>query len=116
MENSYLTNLKVQKRKWLIMIAIAIFTYMTFLDASIVNIAIPDLSKSLNIANEQAEQVVSIYIMTICMVSLLGGKLGDKFGVIKIFKIGTFIFVIGSFMSGLHIDLNFLLVSRLFKE
>lgn len=92
--------------------AIAIFTFMSFLDASIVNIAIFELSKSLNIANEKAEQVVFIYIMVICMISLLAGKLDDKFGVIKIFKIGTFIFIIGSFLSGIQINIDFLLFSR----
>lgn len=115
MENSYLSNQLIQKRKWIIACAVGLFSFMAFLDSSIVNIAIPVISKSLAITNDKAEQIVSLYIMVLCMCSLLFGKLGDKFGVIKIFKIGTIIFIVGSFLSGLRFNIDFLLFSRVIQ-
>lgn len=110
--DNYLTDPKVQKRKWLIAVAVGLFSFMAFLDASIVNIAVPAISKDLHISNSTAEEIISIYIMVLCMFSLLFGKLADKYGIIRIFRIGTIIFIIGSFMSGIRVDIFFLLFSR----
>lgn len=59
---TYQDNPIVQKNRWLILIAVASFTFMSTLDGSIVNIALPVISKDLNIPMNQVEWVVSIYL------------------------------------------------------
>lgn len=44
------------------LIAIAIFTFMTSLDSSIVNIATPIMAKEMNVSSSTIEWVISIYI------------------------------------------------------
>jgi len=102
----------IQKHRWLILIAVCLFTFMATLDGSIVNIALPVISKDIAIPMNQAEWVVSIYLITICALLLLFGKLGDTRGKIRIFKIGSVLFTVGSLLCGFSVGLGFLLVAR----
>lgn len=85
---------------------------MSTLDASIVNIALPVISRDLSIPMNQAEWVVSIYLIVICALLLLFGKLGDSLGKINVFRIGTFLFVLGSLLAGFNGNLYLLLSAR----
>ena len=100
------------QRKGLILVAVSMFTLMATLDGSIVNIAIPTISDQFGINMNQSEWIVSVYMMVICMFLLLFGKLGDTMGKVKIFKIGTIIFVLGSLLCGISTTLTTLLLSR----
>ena len=78
---------------WLILVATCLFTFMSTLDGSIVNIAMPMISTSLNIDMSSAEWIVSLYMITICCLLIFWGRVSDSKGKIKIFRIGTFIFI-----------------------
>ncbi|KRK43385.1 transport protein [Companilactobacillus crustorum] len=70
------------------------------------------MSKDLKIPMNQAEWVVSIYLIVICALLLLFGKLGDAYGKIRIFKLGSILFTIGSLLCGFNSGLLLLLISR----
>ncbi|KAF1298325.1 multidrug MFS transporter [Enterococcus sp. JM4C] len=103
----------VQKNRWWILVSVAMFTFMSTLDSSIVNIALPTISKDMNVPMNQSEWVVSIYLMVVCACLLLFGKIGDSWGKIKVYRIGTVIFVIGSLLCGFNHSLGFLLFGRI---
>lgn len=103
---------KIQKNRWLIITAIGLFAFMSTLDSSIVNIAIPTISRSLNVSMSQTEWVVSVYLLVVCTLLLLFGKIGDIIGKIKVFRMGMIIFTVGSFLCGLNINFWTLLMSR----
>lgn len=107
-------NIKSEKGHniWLILIATCLFTFMATLDGSIVNIAMPTISQDLAINMNKAEWIVSLYIVVICMFLIFFGKISDIKGKIKVFRIGTVVFVIGSALCGISNSLNFLLFSR----
>lgn len=111
-EKSYLADPHVQKHRWVILAAVGLFTFMSTLDGSIVNIALPVISNDLNVPMNQAEWVVSIYLIVICALLLLFGKLGDSLGKIKIFRIGTVLFIIGSLFAGFNGSFPMLLAAR----
>lgn len=98
--------------RWIILIAIGLFTFMSTLDGSIVNVALPTISADLGVKMNQAEWVVSIYLMTVCACLLLFGKIGDSKGKVGVFKWGTGIFIIGSALCGIPGSLPLLLISR----
>src|SRR5699024_7803716 len=100
---SFADNPQIQKHRWWILVAVCLFTFMSTLDASIVNIALPVISKDLAIPMNQAEWVVSIYLIVICALLLLFGKLGDTRGKIRIFKIGSVLFTGGSLLCGFRL-------------
>lgn len=109
---SYADNPKAQKNRWWILTAVGLFTFMATLDGSIVNIALPVMSKDLKIPMNQSEWIVSIYLIVICSLLLLFGKVGDAFGKVKVFKIGTVLFVFGSLLCGFNSGLTVLLIAR----
>lgn len=111
-KNSFTDDPKIQKNRWWIMFAVSLFTFMSVLDGSIVNIALPVMSKDMKIPMNQSEWVVSIYLIVICALLLLFGKLGDNFGKIKIFKLGAILFTIGSLLCGINLGLIPLLIAR----
>ncbi|GAX01784.1 MFS transporter [Secundilactobacillus silagei] len=106
---------EVEPRRWWILISIGIFAFMSNLDASIVNIAMPIMAKQLAIPMNQIEWVVSIYLIVVSALLLFFGKLGDMYGKIKVFRLGTVIFIIGSFLSGIQWTFNFLLMGRIIQ-
>jgi Arabinose efflux permease len=108
----YVADQRVQKHRWWILAAVGLFTFMSTLDASIVNIALPVISKNLSIPMNQSEWVVSIYLIVICALLLLFGKLGDSLGKINVFRIGTLLFVFGSLLAGFNGNFYLLLSAR----
>ncbi|WP_246147456.1 MFS transporter [Secundilactobacillus folii] len=106
---------EVEPRRWWILLSIGIFAFMSNLDFSIVNIAMPIMAKQLDIPMNQIEWVVSIYLIIVSALLLFFGKLGDMYGKIKVFRIGTAIFIIGSFLSGLQWTFSFLLLGRIIQ-
>lgn len=105
----------IQKKRWMILIVLNLFTFMATLDGSIVNIALPVLVKQLHLPLAQVEWVTTIYLMSICTAILFFGKLGDIAGKIKIFKIGMVVFIFGSLLCGLSSSLPFLIASRVIQ-
>jgi len=99
-------------RLWLTMTAVGLFTFMSTLDGSIVNIALPTISSEMGIPMNQATWTVSIYLIVISGLLTLFGNLGDQLGKIRVFKIGTIIFTIGSLLAGVNLGLPFLLAMR----
>lgn len=105
----------IQTKRWIILIILNLFVFMSTLDASIVNIALPVISRNLHLPVAKTEWIVSSYLIAICTFILFFGKLGDIFGKLKIFKLGTVIFLIGSLLCGLSNSLSLLVVFRVIQ-
>ncbi|MUT66876.1 MFS transporter [Paenibacillus sp. NEAU-GSW1] len=113
---TYQEDTAIQKQRWIILIVLNLFTFMATLDGSIVNIALPVLAKELGVPVAQIQWVTTSYLMAICAAILLFGKLGDIVGKIRIFKLGTVIFIIGSLLCGLMSDsLPYLIAFRVIQ-
>jgi len=109
---SFADDPQIQKHRWWILVAVCLFTFMATLDGSIVNIALPVISKDIAIPMNQAEWVVSFYLIVICALLLLFCKLGDTRGKIRIFKMGSILFTVGSLLCGFSAGLGLLLAAR----
>ncbi|MGV8906609.1 MAG: MFS transporter [Acetobacterium sp.] len=95
MEKSY------EKNKWLILLIVVMSTFMSTLDSSIVNVALPQMARTLNVDTSQIQLVVTSYLIVIVGVILIFGKLGDMLGKTKIFTFGIALFTIGSLLCGI---------------
>ncbi|MFC6324106.1 MFS transporter [Companilactobacillus baiquanensis] len=98
---------------WLTLFATSFMSFMQLLDASIVNVAIPSLTKDLNVPMNRAEWIVSVYLILICMLLLFWGRMADQIGYIKIFQTGTIFFTLGSLICALSPSLSILLLGRI---
>ena len=99
-------------RRWLILILITIMTFMDTLDSSIVNVALPTMSKNLGVNSGTIAWVVTIYLIIISASILIFGRLGDIFGQTRIFNLGIVLFTAGSALCGISHSLTFLLLGR----
>lgn len=102
-------------RRWIIFLSIGISIFMSTLDGSIVNVALPVISKQLNVSMSTVQWAITIYLITITGVLLPCGRLGDLKGKIKIYKIGVVIFTLGSFFCGISPNIKILILSRIIQ-
>jgi len=99
-------------RKWWVLSAVACGTFMATLDSSIVNIALPTLTKTLDTDLYRIKWVVIIYLLVLTCLLLPFGRLSDQYGRKRVFQFGFFIFIIGSAFCGVSDTLDWLLMSR----
>lgn len=87
------------RRQWFILIAVSLGLYITLLDVNILSIAQPTIHKALALSLPQLQWVSSAYSMTVAVLILPAGKLGDRYSRKKIFLLGVTIFILGSLLS-----------------
>jgi len=85
---------------------------MATLDSSIVNIALPSLTKNLVSDLSVSRWVVIIYLLVISCLLLPFGKISDLYGRRRLFVTGMSVFTFGSLFCALSPSLNWLVVSR----
>jgi len=99
--------------KGLALLVLAIAQLMVVLDATIVNVALPDISRALHVSsNADLQWVVTGYTLTFGGFLLLGGKLADRVGRKEIFIGGAVLFAVASLVGGLSGNLGVLLTAR----
>ena len=86
--------------KWIILGTIMFGTFMSTLDSSIVNIALPTIRRELN-AGDSVEWIVLCYLLTTTSTLLIMGKLSDWVGRRQLYITGFCVFVLGSLLCGL---------------
>jgi len=101
----------VDRSRWTLL-AVALATFMTYLDNNIVNVAIPAIERDLHLTTSGLEWVVSSYILVFASLLLAGGRLADVWGRKRLFLIGLSIFTLASLAAGLAGSVEVLVVSR----
>ena len=87
--------------------------FLDFVDASIVNIALPSIRNDLNFSNQSLQWVISGYLLTYGGFMLLGGRAADLVGRRRVLIAGTVVFALASLSAGLASDAGLLIGSRL---
>jgi EmrB/QacA subfamily drug resistance transporter len=103
---------KTASSRWIVLLITAVATFMSTLDSSIVNVALPEMAKELGVGTGTIAWVVSAYLITITVCVLLFGRLGDIRGQGKIFRFGLVVFTAGSLLCGFSHNFTFLLAAR----
>jgi EmrB/QacA subfamily drug resistance transporter len=88
-------------RRWWGLVAVALATFMTYLDNNVTNVAIPTIQRSLHLSIAGLEWVVSSYILVFAALLLVGGKLADVYGRRRLFFAGLTVFTLASLGAGL---------------
>src|SRR5438445_7737869 len=87
--------------KWGVLAVVAIATFMTTLDASIVNIGLPSIARAFGVPlSGNIEWVLIGYLVVIAAVLLTFGRLADMLGRKPLFLAGLAVFTIGSALCG----------------
>ena len=69
-----------ENRKWLALVAVALATFMTYLDNNVVNVALPSIQRDLHLTMSGLEWIASAYILVFAGLLLVGGRLADAVG------------------------------------
>ncbi|MGA2520767.1 MAG: MFS transporter, partial [Acidimicrobiales bacterium] len=88
-------------RKWWTLIAVCTATFMLLLDITVVNVALPAIQRSLHSAFSDLQWVVDAYSLTLAVLLLTAGVVGDIFGRRGVFAIGLVVFTLSSLVCGL---------------
>ena len=81
-------------------IATILGSVVVFLDATVVNVALPAISDDLGTGLADQQWVVEAYLLALVALLLVGGSLGDQFGRRRIFIIGLGLFGVTSILCG----------------
>jgi EmrB/QacA subfamily drug resistance transporter len=93
-------------------VVIATAQLMVVLDATIVNVALPDIAKALGFTGTGLEWVVNAYALTFGGLLLLGGRAGDILGRRRVFIAGIILFSAASLLGGFATTQEWLLAAR----
>ena len=69
---------------------------MGFIDSSVTSIATPAMREALGATLQQAQWINAAYLLSLSSLVLVGGAMGDRFGIARIFSLGILVFVGGS--------------------
>jgi len=97
--------------RWVLAAAI-LGSSISFIDGTVVNVALPVLQTSLQASVAQTQWVVEAYSLMLSALILVGGSLGDRLGRKKIFAAGVFVFGVASAWCGIAPGINQLILAR----
>ena len=102
-------------RRWRALAVAVTALFMTLLDLSIVNVALPSIRSGIGASVSQVQWVVSGYALAFGMVPIIGGRLGDDRGRRRMLLTGIVGFVVTSAVVGLAPTAEVLVVGRLLQ-
>jgi EmrB/QacA subfamily drug resistance transporter len=85
---------------------------MTFIDGTVVNVALPALQAGLNATITDVQWVVEAYALFLGALILVGGSMGDQFGRKRVFLFGVLFFTASSMLCGFATSTRVLIVGR----
>ncbi|MGH9027394.1 MAG: MFS transporter, partial [Acidimicrobiia bacterium] len=88
-------------RKKLVLAAMIFAVAMTFIDQTIVAIAIPEIRKDLDLSATGAQWVINAYLLALAALFAFGGRLSDVIGHRKTLVVGVIVFAAASTLNGL---------------
>ena len=89
-----------ERRRTLILVNVLIMTLMVCIDMSIVGVALPVMARELGVGMGDVQWVNTAYLLVSCAGILIGGRLGDIYGKVRVFMIGVALFTVGSLVCG----------------
>jgi EmrB/QacA subfamily drug resistance transporter len=103
---------RVTRQQRLTLIATILGSTVVFLDATIVNVALPSIGRELDAGLAGQQWVLEAYMLTMVSLLLVGGSLGDQFGRRRLFVIGLIAFGATSILCALAPSEEFLVGAR----
>jgi EmrB/QacA subfamily drug resistance transporter len=90
-----------ENRRWWTLAAMCFALFMMMLDNTVVNVALPSIQRDLHASLSSLEWTINAYTLTLAVLLVTGGRLGDIFGRRKIFLAGVLVFGVSSAVIGL---------------
>jgi EmrB/QacA subfamily drug resistance transporter len=103
--------LKSRRGRW-VLLATVLGSGVAFLDATVVNVALPTIGRELHATIAQLQWIVNAYTLTLAGLILLGGSLGDRYGRRRVFVLGVIWFALASALCAAAVNVQMLIAAR----
>jgi EmrB/QacA subfamily drug resistance transporter len=97
---------------WAVLIVVSLGFFMTLLDLTIVNIAIPNMIDKLHASLDDVLWVINAYALVLAVLLITAGRLGDLLGQRTVFFAGVALFTVASVACGLAPSPGWLIAFR----
>jgi EmrB/QacA subfamily drug resistance transporter len=99
-------------RKWWPLVTVCLGTFMLLIDVTIVNVALPQMAGDLKTSFNSLQWVVDGYALSLGVLLLGAGALGDMFGHRRLYVGGLVLFAVSSLACGVATDSALLITAR----
>src|SRR6201994_84565 len=96
---------------WLVAVAF----FMESLDTTILNTAVPVVSKALSVSPLSMKSVLASYTLSLAVFIPISGWVADRFGTRRVFASAIGLFTLGSFLCGVSSDIHLLVACRVLQ-
>jgi EmrB/QacA subfamily drug resistance transporter len=100
------------RRRWWTLAVLCLSLLMTVLDTTVVNVALPTLSRELHASSTALEWIVDSYTLLFAGLLLLGGAIGDRYGRHLTLPAGLVVFGLGSIAAAMSSRAGELIAAR----
>src|SRR6185312_11787785 len=101
--------------KWWTLVGACFGLFLLMLDSTVVSLALPRIRGDVGASDEQLQWMLNVYLLTISVLVVTAGRLGDMFGRKRVFLAGMVLFGLGSIVSGLAGDPDTLILGRVLQ-
>lgn len=102
-------------RKWWTLAGACAGLFVLMLDSTVVALALPEIRHDVDASAEGLQWVMNAYLLTIAVLVVTAGRLGDMFGRKRVFLAGMVLFAVGSVVSGAAGDQDTLILGRVLQ-
>jgi len=106
------TRAGLRANPWVALSVLSLGLFMTLLDVTIVNVAIPQLIDSIGASFDEAVWVINAYLLVLGVALITAGRLGDLYGPRNVFLAGIALFTLASAACGLASSPGLLIAAR----
>ncbi len=98
--------------KWKVLISVIFGIFMIILDTTVVNVAFPTLRTEFGASLNDAQWMLSIYVLALGITTPMSGFLADRFSLKRVYLGGLALFTLGSVLCGIAPNLGLLVLAR----
>lgn len=102
----------IAARPRLVLITCILASSLAFVDGSVINVGLPAIARSFAASAAELQWAINAYLLPLSALLLLGGALGDRFGLRRVMVTGIGLFVAGSIGCSVAPGLSSLLSAR----
>ena len=104
-----------QRRRNLVLAICCMSLFIVGLDATIVNVALPDIGRDFHATVSGLQWTIDAYTLVLAALLMLSGSTADRLGRRRVFQIGLALFTIGSLLCSLAPGLGWLVAFRMMQ-
>ena len=107
-----MTRITVANRAWWTLAGACTGLFVLMLDSTVVTLALPDMQRDLGASANELQWVLNAYLLTLAVLVVTAGRLGDVYGRRRIFLAGLVVFTVGLAIAATAAGMEILILAR----